>query len=297
MGLGSLKSAWQRQTLHFGHEHSDRYSVLCLDNRGMGDSDKPLMRYSTSEMAKDVLEILEHVGWLDRAASSPARTLHFVGLSMGGMILQEIACLIPEHASSLNLCCTAAAIENTTTFWENMINRASMLVPKSLENSVRSTARQIFTLKYLAGEDNAHLPDPAATAKVNPPPGGGEYMRFGTNYERFVAQEMHKRLDPKRFGTKGFMLQLIAAGWHHKTPAQLAEMADKVGRDRILVLHGVEDGMISTPHGRKLIEYIKPGVGIIKEHLGHAPVVEYEDWFNALLTEQFQKGEKLDGRA
>jgi pimeloyl-ACP methyl ester carboxylesterase len=107
---------------------------------------------------------------------------------------------------------------------------------------------------------------------------------------------MHKRLDPARFGIKGFLLQLIAAGWHHKSPAQLADMADKIGRERILVLHGTEDNMISTPHGRKLIEYIQPGVGLIVEGMGHAPLVERCEWFNNLIEERCQLGERLDGR-
>jgi pimeloyl-ACP methyl ester carboxylesterase len=50
----------------------------------MGKSDKPVMRYSTSEMAKDVLEILGHLGW------TAERELHVSGVSMGGMIAQEI---------------------------------------------------------------------------------------------------------------------------------------------------------------------------------------------------------------
>lgn len=31
MGLGSLKSAWYRQTEDFGHKRSEDYSVLVLD--------------------------------------------------------------------------------------------------------------------------------------------------------------------------------------------------------------------------------------------------------------------------
>jgi hypothetical protein len=84
MGLGSIKSAWQRQTLKFGHEEGDRYSSLVFDNRGMGESDKPIMRYSTSEMAKDLIEILDHLGWTEQ------RQLHVSGVSMGGMIAQEL---------------------------------------------------------------------------------------------------------------------------------------------------------------------------------------------------------------
>ena len=50
----------------------------------MGESDKPVMRYSTSEMAKDTLELLDHVGWVGK------RSAHIIGISMGGMIAQEL---------------------------------------------------------------------------------------------------------------------------------------------------------------------------------------------------------------
>jgi pimeloyl-ACP methyl ester carboxylesterase len=50
----------------------------------MGDSDTPLMRYSTSEMAKDVIELVDHLGWTGE------RELHVMGVSMGGMIAQEL---------------------------------------------------------------------------------------------------------------------------------------------------------------------------------------------------------------
>lgn len=317
MGLGSFKSAWQRQTLHFGHERGDTYSVLTIDNRGMGDSDVPLMRYSTSEMARDVVEVLQHVGWLPADVLSPSssttspadppqRTLHVAGISMGGMIAQELACLVPRHLSSLNLICTAAAIENTTTFWENMVQRAQMLVPKSLEASVRGAAASTFPLAFLAGPDEAHLPDPASTPGCRPPGGdggdGGAYLHFATNYERFVAGEMHKRLDARRFTTRGFLLQLIAAGWHHKSPAQLREMADAVGRERILVVHGTADRMISVPHGRKLRTYLGGDdeasglTAIICDGMGHVPPLERTKWFHELMEDRIAKGEALDGR-
>jgi pimeloyl-ACP methyl ester carboxylesterase len=84
MGLGGKKVAWQRQTKDFGHLEGSKYSCLILDNRGIGESDKPLMRYSSSEMARDVKEVVDHAGW-----TSP-RELHVIGISMGGMIAQEL---------------------------------------------------------------------------------------------------------------------------------------------------------------------------------------------------------------
>jgi len=306
MGLGGLKSAWQRQTLYFGHENRTKYSVLVYDNRGIGDSDKPLMRYSTTEMALDAAELLAspQVGWLPSYPlppsfqPSPAKSrIHVTGISLGGMISQELALLIPSAVSSLNLCCTAANIENTTGFAENMANRASMLVPKSLDRSVGDAARQIFASSWLTSPDDAHLPSPGRTPKCLPPfPSEPEtpYGRFESNAQRFVAQEMHKRLDPSRFGIKGFLLQLVAAGWHHKSEAQLKELAEKVGRERILVMHGTEDRMISPPHGEKLIRYLQPAAGIIVEGMGHAPSMERTEWFNKTLEERFEVGEKLD---
>ncbi|KAL2174807.1 Alpha/Beta hydrolase protein [Thermothelomyces heterothallicus CBS 202.75] len=327
MGLGGFRTAWQRQTLHFGHERRDRYSVLLIDNRGMGDSDKPLMRYSTSEMALDIVEVLASpdVGWLPSyplpppapapaPAPAPERTLHVVGISLGGMIAQELAVVLAEYLSSLSLICTAAVVENTASFAEHMAQRASLILPKSVDRSVADAARRIFAPSWLALPDDVRLPDPATTPKCKPPrpaaesgsgsgnggegEGGGRYLKFETNAQRFVAQELHKRLDPAgRFTLKGFLLQLIAAGWHRKTPAQLAAMADRVGRDRILVMHGTEDGMISVPHGRKLIDYVRPAKGIIVEGMGHAPLVERWEWFNQVIEEQCLLGERLDGRA
>ena len=84
MGLGAFKWYWQRQTIDFGHDQASKYSCLIFDNRGMGESDKPVMRYSTSEMAKDTFELLDHLGWTGQ------RSVHVIGISMGGMIAQEM---------------------------------------------------------------------------------------------------------------------------------------------------------------------------------------------------------------
>ena len=90
MGLGSFKTTWQRQTKDFGHgqntnrDQSTKYSCLIFDNRGAGESGKPIMRYSTTEMAKDTLELIDHVGWESQ------RQLHIIGISLGGMIAQEL---------------------------------------------------------------------------------------------------------------------------------------------------------------------------------------------------------------
>ncbi|KAI1184562.1 Alpha/Beta hydrolase protein [Nemania serpens] len=291
-GLGVVKSSWQRQTMHFGHKNGDRYSVLIFDNRGIGRSDKPLMRYSTSAMAADLFEVLDHLSWTEE------RQLHICGISMGGMIAQELAYAAPHRIASLNLICTAAAIENTTSFTENMINRITLLLPKSLDRTVFYTATKIFPESWLAAPDDALLPDESVPRCRAPLGGGGwPYRRFESNYARFAAGEIAKQRDRDGGFTKhGFLLQMVAAGWHRKSAAQLRELGDRVGRDRILVLHGTADDIISVPHGRKLIEYLRPGKGLVVDGMGHAPIAERTQWFNDLLAEMCAIGEQLSGR-
>lgn len=281
-----------------------------MDNRGSGHSSKPLMRYSTSEMARDVLEVVDHLGWIQE------RQLHAVGISMGGMIAQELAMLVPDRLASLNLLNTAARIENTTSFTEDMSRRITMLMPKSFERTVTFAASKIFAREWLDEPDECRVPDVNTTPRIRPPRqppphdpvlGNGNlekgdavvpanYGRFATNFERFAAQEIHKSRDAEGYTKKGFLLQLVAAGFHWKSPKQLAELADRVGRERILVVHGVEDDMIPVPHGEKLIEYLKPAVGHIVEGMGHAPVLEKTEWLHGILEERIATGEKLSGR-
>ncbi|ETO71666.1 hypothetical protein F444_12025 [Phytophthora nicotianae P1976] len=69
-------------------------TILTFDNRGVGGTDAPLGRYTTSQMAEDAVCLLDHLGW---------ESAHFVGISMGGMISIELACAYPERVQSLSL--------------------------------------------------------------------------------------------------------------------------------------------------------------------------------------------------
>lgn len=166
-----------------------------------------------------------------------------------------------------------------------------MFIPKTLDRSVSDAAHMLFSDAWLAGADDTALPTSNTPNVVLPP--SGSYARFATNYERFAAQELTKRLNLEEFQKKGFMMQAIAAGWHHKSAAQLKEIGDKVGRERILVMHGTKDNMISVPHGRNLIELLKPGTGVIREGTGHVFMLEETEWHNGMIEEMVAKAEKL----
>lgn len=290
MGLAGVTASWQRQTRYFGHDRHEQYSVLIMDNRGMGESDKPLARYSTSEMAKDVIEVLDHVGWTNQ------REVNVVGISLGGMIAQEIACAIPERLASLSLLCTSPEVYNTETFSDWLAERASFLMPKSAEQGIIDTARKIFVDEWLIAPDAEDPPSAETTHKCLPSAASdGKYTHFTSNFERFQAQELTKRRQPGYFTKQGFLCQLVAAQWHRKTEAQLKKMADEVGRDRIMVLHGTRDNMITVKNGLRLIEMVQPESRVIEEGMGHAPVMERAKWFNALLEEKLAAWGQIKG--
>jgi pimeloyl-ACP methyl ester carboxylesterase len=290
MGLAGVTASWQRQTRYFGHDKGDQYSVLIMDNRGMGASDKPLTRYSTSEMARDVAEVLDHVGW-----TAQPRQVHVVAISMGGMIAQELACLIPDKLRSLSLICTAGEVKNSTTYYEWIMEGVGYLYPKPQEQAVVDTARKIFVDEWLISADSEKPPSPTSTPGCLPAAGGGDgtYKLFDNNFQRFQAQELTKKRHPGYFTKQGFVCQLIAAAFHRKSPEQLKDMADRVGRERIMVMHGTSDKMIFLANGERLIEAVQPGTAIIAEGMGHAPIMERFQWFNETLEEKLKEWEAL----
>lgn len=95
MGFMGSGHAWFRLLPHVAAARR----AIVLDNRGTGDSDRPLGLWSMDDLAGDVLAVLDDAG-LDRA--------HVIGASMGGMIVQHLALDHPERVRSLTLCCTSA---------------------------------------------------------------------------------------------------------------------------------------------------------------------------------------------
>ena len=61
-----------------------------------------------------------------------------------------------------------------------------------------------------------------------------------------------------------------------------------------MVIHGTKDNMITVPHGRKLIEMLNPGVGVIKEGMGHVAMIEEEKWHNSMIESMIEKVRRND---
>lgn len=76
---------------------AERYQVIRIDNRGVGQSDKPAGPYTAAMLAADVVGLLDALG-LPKA--------HIMGHSMGGFIAQALAIDYPERVDRLVLSAT-----------------------------------------------------------------------------------------------------------------------------------------------------------------------------------------------
>ena len=95
MGLGAHSGAWALQTPVF----ATQFRVTVFDNRGAGRSAAPDEPYSIRGMADDTAALMAALG-ITRA--------HVVGVSMGGMIAQELAINHPERVERLVIACSRA---------------------------------------------------------------------------------------------------------------------------------------------------------------------------------------------
>lgn len=94
MGYRLSSAAWPAT---FIEGLARRFSVITLDNRGTGQSDKPVDGYAIANMARDVAAVLDELK-IARA--------HMLGYSMGGAVAQELVRQFPDRVSGLVLCAT-----------------------------------------------------------------------------------------------------------------------------------------------------------------------------------------------
>ena len=81
------------------------HRVIAYDNRGSGASTVTAGPYSTAQMAQDALALLD---------SLDVRRADVFGMSMGGMIAQELALAAPARVGRLVLGCTHAGLAHAT---------------------------------------------------------------------------------------------------------------------------------------------------------------------------------------
>jgi 3-oxoadipate enol-lactonase len=138
MGLGVTSHMWHRTRPLL----AKRFRTLAFDNRGVGESDVPPGPYSISLMASDAAAVLD---------AAKVESAHVFGVSMGGMIAQELALQNAKRVRSLVLGCTSAggptAVRAEKEAAQMLMARGNMTTEEALEAPVpfiydRATPRE-----------------------------------------------------------------------------------------------------------------------------------------------------------
>jgi pimeloyl-ACP methyl ester carboxylesterase len=108
-GAGGSSAIWHKQIKYF----NNYFNLLLIDLRGHGksaevDSKNRFKPYSFESIADDIFEVLDHVG-ISKA--------HFIGVSLGTLIVRQIAELQPERVQSMVLAGAISYFNLKSRFW------------------------------------------------------------------------------------------------------------------------------------------------------------------------------------
>lgn len=133
-GLGYPCEMWFAQVPVFSRE----FTTVIFDTRGTGRSGKPDEDYSIRQMAEDAIGILDHL------AITQAQ---IVGVSMGGLIAQEMAIEFPERVKKLVLLSTHYGTgywEATKRLWEELLFPSAVTLEGMVGEKLRLVVAPAF---------------------------------------------------------------------------------------------------------------------------------------------------------
>ncbi len=114
-----------------------RYRVLRFDTRGHGASSVPAGDYTMEQLAADALGLLDAVG---------VARCHFVGLSMGGMVGQQLALRAPNRLLSLTLADTSSRYPPAARpMWDE---RIALVRARGMDAVAPGTLERWFTAAF-----------------------------------------------------------------------------------------------------------------------------------------------------
>ena len=197
-----------------------RFKVVTPDNRGFGESEISPGPYTTAQLAGDAVALLDTLE-IDRA--------HVLGISLGGMIAQELVLAASERVCKLVLCSTTPGGPDSVPMPQQtvaLMGRQPKIDPRE--------AMVMFVKNALSSEPPAGLVD------------------------EIVAYRMANPPDPA-----GWCAQ-ASAGAAHDALARLGDI-----RAPTLVVHGTADQMLDASNGELVASRIPGARLELLDGVGH----------------------------
>ena len=201
------------------------YGILAFDQRGSGFSDKSTdpATYTTERLADDTDALMSALG---------IRSAAIMGLSMGGMVAQQVAIRHPERVDRLILGCTSAGGR-----WSICSNVPSPeRIPQLLRQPVRDRALQSIDQEF-----------------------SKSYRRSNINLKADIIREFSRRVVCERA-----LVGRLKAFYYHDTFELIGNI-----RCPTLVISGDEDNVIPWENSQILARKIPNSKFILLNSCGH----------------------------
>jgi pimeloyl-ACP methyl ester carboxylesterase len=219
-GMSATHLAWGRPFLD---ELKRSFETIVFDNRGMGLSGEAELPFTTADMAADTVGLMDAL---------ELETAHVVGISMGGMIAQELALAHPERIRTLTIGASYCGGPEST-----------LMAPEDL---------QLLGEAYASGERERVF---RAMWEINLSPD------FRAEDSRFAAfAEMGSALA----APQAVVFQQMRACGAHDTHERLGQISLPT-----LVIHGDVDRLLVYNNGRQIAALIPGSRFETLEGVGH----------------------------
>jgi len=220
MGMSGNHLSWGEPFLA---ELQRDLDLIVYDHRGTGRSERLEGAITIPEMADDAAGLLDALG---------LPSAHVLGISMGGMVAQELALRHPQRVRTLSLGCTYAGGPGSSLTDGAVLER---LVEAMRSGDRRQAIRASFEVNV-----------------------SGAYAAQPDHFDRFAENALTL---PTAVAVIMAQMQAIA---RHDTSARLGEIAVPT-----LVIHGTEDQMVPFPNAA-LIAGAIPGSRLeVMDGVGH----------------------------
>lgn len=271
MGLLGTHTEWECNAPFLGED----CTVCVFDNRGVGLSDTPKGRWTTSNMANDCLQLLDVLAQQD--GEEWKSRVHIIGSSMGGMISLEACLKEPSRFISLTLLSSHAGgmllsmppLSSMYTFLKTFSSRDLVDV---LDNSLELK----FPIEFVNERDSDGKPRRELLVK--------QILRRQRKYIEGIKE--HKlEINPM-----ALLKQSIAVATHYISWDRLYHL-QRAMCGNVLVIVGEDDTLVKPINSIMLAQVLNGKLEVVPK-AGHALQDQYPQRINKKLIDHIQTSEE-----